>query len=148
MRRRLSKRGGERPETHIDVRWKCRWHCVIKLRIVREGLIVLASHFNRSQRDNCSIFPLICETPPRAASSTGGEESGGKTKREKERNIYMRVQIYIYIWMPFVNISILMIWATEFSAYFSLDVQPIARGESGSEKEREKRGKEQEKSDG
>lgn len=51
------------------------------------------------------------------------------------------IYIYIYIWMPFVNISILMIWGTEFSAYFSLDVQLIARRESDSKKEREKRGK-------
>lgn len=36
---------------------------VIKLRIVRRELIVLAARFSRSQRDNCSIFPLICETP-------------------------------------------------------------------------------------
>lgn len=121
---------------------RCRWHCVIKLRIVRGGLIVLVSHFSRSQRDNCSIFPLICETPPRAASSTGNEESGGKTKREKERDVYMKVQIHIYVYIymdvPFVNISILMIWGTEFSVYFSLDAL-IAHGGSRSKKERDKK---------
>lgn len=97
----------------VNVRVASR-RCVIKLRIVRGGLIVLAARFSRSQRDNCSIFPLICETPPRAASSTGNEESGNDRERERERerwrrkrNVYIRT--YRYIRVPFVNISILMI---------------------------------------
>lgn len=66
-----------------------RWRCVIKLRIVRGGLIVLAARFNRSQRDNCSIFPLICETPrglPRLRATRRVAQ-----KKEKERDMYMRV---------------------------------------------------------
>lgn len=54
---RDEKRGGGMRDTMRHR--KRRWRCVIKLRIVRGELIVLAARFSRSQRDNCSIFPLI-----------------------------------------------------------------------------------------
>lgn len=97
---RASRETGWR--TRRDAQHKRRGRCVIKLRIVRGGLIVLAARFKRSQKDNCSIFPLICETPRGLRWLVYRQRGEGK----RERYVCAR---YRYIRLPFVNISILMI---------------------------------------
>lgn len=82
---RDEKRGGVGKRDAIRRR-KRQWRCVIKLRIVRGELIVLAARFSRSQRDNCSILPLICETPrelPRLLAARRVVERQRERKRER-----------------------------------------------------------------
>jgi len=56
----------------------------------------LAARFNRSQRDNCSIFPLICETPrglPRLQAARRVTEK----QRRKKKEICIREYRYIRV---------------------------------------------------